>query len=248
MKLPGYGHGESLEVYTENGRIYAWLGSGSGETPPFYHSREVSLVEYIKAPEGSTKARYRRVGTLTNLAAVAPGNSGPAVRSAVALADGSNRIAIRVQLGGLRSTTYYGIYNTAKLKALMKKAPGQKLSIEKAKSLLVSQFVEPVTPNNSFQGFDINGVGTNTKNLYVFGGYSGQPPTVYRYTWTNTGLIAHVRTYVLTGPSISLIEAEGIKVEADPMSGGSTRVQVGLLPTERDSAGRRVSRLYRFAE
>ena len=159
-------------------------------------------------------------------------------------------LAIRVQLGGLRSTTYYGIYKTAELTALMKKAPGRKLSIANAKNLLVSQFIEPVTPNNSFQGFDINGVGTTAKNLYVFGGYGGpQQPTVYRYTWSNTGKISHVKTYVLNGTSVTGIEAEGIKVEADPTNGGRIRVlQVGLLPTERDSAGRRVFRLYRFTE
>ncbi|MGL3806053.1 hypothetical protein ACSYDW_08145 [Paeniglutamicibacter sp. R2-26] len=248
VRLPGYGHGESLEVYSSNGRTYAWLGSETGQTPPFYHSRSISLIEYVKAPAGSKKASYRRIGTIINLAAVAPGKTGPAVRSAVALADGGNRLAIRVQLGGFRSTTYYGIYRTSELTSLMKRAQGQKLSIANAKNLLVSQFTEPVSPNNSFQGFDINGIGTTTKNLYVFGGYTGQAPTIYRYTWTNGGRATHVRTYVLRGPFADGIEAEGIKAEADPTSGGKTRLQIGLVPTERDADNRKIFRLFRFAE
>ncbi len=67
-RLPGYGHGESLEVYTENSRTYAWVGSERGGWHcPTTIRREVSLIEYIKAPAGSKKASYRRMGTLTNL-------------------------------------------------------------------------------------------------------------------------------------------------------------------------------------
>ena len=76
--LKGYGHGESLEVYTKKGRTYAWIGSTSNGMPPYYFSRTISLIEYIKAPAGSKKASYRRVGMLKNLAAIVPGKSGNA--------------------------------------------------------------------------------------------------------------------------------------------------------------------------
>ncbi|MFJ6417033.1 hypothetical protein [Paeniglutamicibacter sp. NPDC091659] len=246
--LPGYGHGESLEVYTEKGRTYAWVGSKAVQATVYKFASEVSLIEYIKARAGSKLAKYRVVGTLTNLAAVAPGKTGAGIRSNVAIADGSDRLALRVQVDSAASSSYYAIYKTAALTALMKKAPGKKLSIVKAKSLMVSQFKEPARPHNSFQGFDIKGVGTNKKFLYVFGGQPGQAPTIYRFAYANGGKVKQDRTYVIKGAYVASLEAEGIKVEADPTNGGKVRIQHSLNPTGRDKAGRKMFRLYSFAE
>ncbi|GAA1499233.1 hypothetical protein GCM10009628_42380 [Paeniglutamicibacter kerguelensis] len=157
-------------------------------------------------------------------------------------------MALRVQVGATGSISYYGIYRTAALTALMKKAPGQKLSMSNAKGLMVSRFKEPARPHNSFQGFDIKGVGTNKKFLYVFGGQPGQAPTIYRFGYTNGGKLTQDRTYVVKGAHVGTPEAEGVKVEADPTSGGKERVQISLNPPARDKAGRKMFRLYRFAE
>ena len=248
VMLPNYGHGESLEVFTKNGRTYAWVGSGAAPIPPFYPSRNISLVEYIKAPSGSKKATYRRVGTLTNLAAVAPGKSGMPYGSSVALADGTNRLALRVRVVASMSSTYYGIYKTGALIERMKKSPGQRLSISKASDLRVTRFKEPTRPYNSFQGFDIKGAGTSTKFIYLFGGATGQTPMIYRFIYSNDGNIRHDRTYNITGSFIGTNEAEGVKVEADPSIGGKMRVQIGINPKARDAANRKMYRLYRFAE
>ena len=248
VMLPNYGHGESLEVFTQKGRIFAWVGSGAAMIPPFYPSRNITLVEYVKAPAGSKKASYRRVGTLTNLAALAPGKSGMSYSSAVATADGANRIALRMRSVASMSSTYYGIYKTDALIDRMKKSPGQRLSISKAVDLRVVGFKEPARPYNSFQGFDIKGVGANKKFLYLFGGDMGQTPMIYRYAYTNGGSVRHDRTYRMVGSGIGTNEAEGIKVEIDPSSGGKTRVQIGINPKSGDSSGRKTYRLYRFAE
>ncbi|MFC5131298.1 hypothetical protein [Paeniglutamicibacter kerguelensis] len=245
VMLKGYGHGESLEVYTKKGRTYVWIGSTSNGIPPYYFSRTISLIEYKKAPAGSKKAGYHRVGMLKNLAAIVPGKSGNATRSNVALADGDDRLAISITVG---SSHYYAVYKTAALTGRMLKAPGQKLAISKAKDLMVSRFKEPKRPHGSFQGFDIKGVGTNKKFLYIFGGPAGSSPTIYRYAYTNGGKIRHDRTYVVKGNYLGSLESEGIKVEADPTSGGKVRVIHSLNPTNRDSAGRKIFRLYRFAE
>ncbi|MFF5794160.1 hypothetical protein ACFY5D_19120 [Paeniglutamicibacter sp. NPDC012692] len=245
VMLKGYGHGESLEVYTKNGRTYVWIGSTSNGIPPYYFSRTISLIQYKKAPSGSKKASYHRVGMLKNLAAIVPGNSGNAIRSNIALADGDDRLAISITVG---SSNYYAVYKTAALTGRMLNAPGQKLSISKAKDLMVSRFKEPARPHGSFQGFDIKGVGTNKKFLYVFGGPVGTSPTIYRYAYTNGGKITHDRTYVIKGVYLGSLESEGIKVEADPTSGGKVRVMHSLNPTNRDSAGRKIFRLYRFKE
>lgn len=245
--LPGYGHGESLEVFTEGSKTYAWVGSSAAAASPYF-SREVSLVEYIKPTAGNKYAGYRRVGTLTNLAAVQPGKTGAGVRSAVALADGADRLGLRVQTGATGGESYYGIFKTAALTARMKAAPGQRLSIASAKDLMVSKFKEPKRPHGSFQGFDIKGVGAGGKYLYVFGGGAGQAPTIYRFSYTNGGNTTHDRTYVIKGAYIGALEAEGVKVEKDPTSGGKERVQISLNPTKKDSAGRKMFRTYKFAE
>lgn len=246
VMLRGFGHGESLEVYTKKGRTYAWVGSGALNKPPRYHSRTISLIEYINAPAGSKKASYRRVGTLTGLAAVAPGESGPAARSAVALADGQDRLAIRVQLGGPRSAAYYGIYETAALTALMRKAPGRKLSIAKAEKLMVAQFKEPKTSKKAFQGFDIKDDGAASKYLYIFRGYVGQTPTIYLESWRDGGEVAREGIYVMKGKAIAGLEAEGIKVEADQMGEEAVHVQVGFKPSQRDHDNRRIFRMYQL--
>lgn len=216
--------------------------------PPFYPSRNISLVEYIKAPAGSKKASYRRVGTLTNLAAIAPGKSGMPYSSSVATADGANRIALRMRVVASMSSTYYGIYKTDALIERMKKSPGQRLSISKAADLKVVGFKEPARPYNSFQGFDIQGVGANKKFLYLFGGAMGQTPMIYRFAYTNGGNVRHDRTYRMAGSPIGNDEAEGVKVEADPSAGGRLRVQIGINARNQDSSGRKTYRLYRFAE
>ncbi len=223
------------------------MGSGAGKTAPRYHSRTISLIEYIKAPKGSKKASYRRVGTLTDLAAIAPGKSGAATRSAVALSDKQGRLAIRVQLGGPRSAAYYGIYKTAALTALMKKAPGNKLPIAKAKKLMVSQFKEPKTSKKAFQGFDIKGDGAKLKYLYVFRGYVGQTPTIYLYSWRNGGEVAKRGKRVIESKSTAGFEAEGIKVEPIRWTPGAYTFKSDSIRLERDSQDRRIFRLYRLA-
>ena len=51
--LKGFGHGESLEVFFDKGRKYAWAGSGANRKAQSHHSKRVSLIEYLKALEGS---------------------------------------------------------------------------------------------------------------------------------------------------------------------------------------------------
>lgn len=248
VMLPDFGHGESLEVYAKGGHTYAWVGSGAGNKSPHYRSKTVSLIEYINAPEGSKRASYRMVGTLTDLAAIAPGKSGPASRSAVALADGQDRLAIRAQLGGPRSPVYYGIYKTAELTELMRKSPGNTLSIAKAEELMVSRFKEPKTSKKAFQGFDIKDDGAATKYLYIFRGFVGQTPTIYLNSWRDGGETARKGVYVMKSKATSSLEAEGIKVEADPMGGEGVHVQIGFKPNKRDDKDRRIFRLYRLAD
>ena len=107
------------------------------------------------------------------------------------------------------SAAYYGIYKTAALTALMKKAPGNKLPIAKAKKLMVSQFKEPKTSKKAFQGFDIKGDGAKLKYLYVFRGYVGQTPTIYLYSWRNGGEVAKRGKRVIESKS-----TDGLKLKA----------------------------------
>lgn len=246
--LPDFGHGESLEVFEMDGGIFAWVGSATTDDHPYW-SQEISLIEYLPAPPGSTRASHRVVGTLTDLASVAPGYSGAGRRSAVAVADEDDRLALRIQVGPTGSSSYYGVYRTRELRQRLMDAPGGRLPISDASDLRVSQFREPYRPHGSFQGFDIRGVGSGNKYLYLFGGGGGdEAPTIYRFLYTNGGNTTHDRTYIIRGGYVGTLEAEGVKSEADPSLGGHLRVQLGLKATRTDADGRLQFRLYRFAE
>lgn len=247
VSLPGYGHGESLDVYTSGTHTYAWIGSNHGSVSPYW-SRDASLIEYLPAASGSTKASYRVLGTVTGLAAVAPGHSGEGYRNAVAIADGSDRIAFRSQLDSSAANTYYGVYKLAALTKALTADSDRRMSIAQLSGYRVSHFKLSTRPNNSFQGFDIKGVGSGQKFLYLFGGAAGQHPTIYKYLYTNGGTLTHVKTYQINGGYVGSLEAEGVKVEADPDNGGKERVFIGLNPTRTDTNGRKQYRLYRFTE
>lgn len=228
VTLTGYGHGESLEAYLQDGRILLWVGSSGSTATQFYWSTRVSLIEYHPAA-GGQPASYGRLGSLTGLAAVAPGYSGEGVRVAVATADGDDRIALRVQVGATGSSSYYGVFDTSALTAAMLSASGAQLSIASVlgnADLTKSRFKEPSRPHGSFQGFDIVGVGSGNKYLYVYGGGDGDLPTLYSFLYTNGGNTTQSTTYTVDG--VGTPEAEGVKVETDPLSGGVRRIMVGV--------------------
>ncbi len=100
----------------------------------------------------------------------------------------------------------------------MKKAPGQKLSIAKAKDLMVSQFTRTSDPNNSFQGFDINCVGHRVKEPLRFWRLRGpEADRLPIHMDERRKSPAQVRTYVTQWANpVSGIEAEGIKSGSRP--------------------------------
>lgn len=227
VRLTGYGHGESLEAYVQDGRILLWVGSHGGTTTTYFWSTRVSLIEYHPAV-GDQPASFSRLGSLTGLAAVAPGYSGEGVRVAVATADGDDRIALRVQVGATGSSSYYGVFDTSALTAAMLGATGTQLAVSTVlgnTDITKSRFKEPSRPHGSFQGFDIVGVGSGNKYLYVYGGGDGDIPTLYSFLYTNGGNTTQSTTYTADG--IGTPEAEGVKVETDPLSGGARRIMVG---------------------
>ncbi len=228
--LTGYGHGESLEAYVQDGRILLWVGSRAGPASPYWSTR-VSLIEYHPAA-GGQPASFTWLGSLNGLAAVAAGYSGEGIRVAVALADGDDRIALRVQVGATGSYSHYGVFDTSALTAAMLGASGHQLSIASVLTnadITKSRFKEPSRPHNSFQGFDIVGVGSGNKYLYIYGGGDGQKPTIYTFLYTNGGNTTQGPTYTVDG--VGLVEAEGIKVEPDPLGGGQRRIMVGVNGT-----------------
>jgi hypothetical protein len=225
--LTGYGHGESLEAYVQDGRILLWVGSRAGPAS-FYWSTRVSLIEYHPAA-GGQPASFTWLGSLNGLASVAAGYSGEGIRVAVATADGDDRIALRVQVGASGSYSHYGVFDTSALTSAMLAASGHQLSIASVLSnadITKSRFKEPGRPHDSFQGFDIVGVGSGNKYLYIYGGGDGQTPTIYTFLYTNGGNTTQEATYTVDG--VGQREAEGIKVEPDPLAGGARRIIVGI--------------------
>lgn len=240
--LKGYGHGESLEVYREGSTIRAWVGSG-GKSKDLNWSRNISLIEYTPAASGAT-ASYERLGTLSNLDGIG-GTSGTGYRVAVATADDSDRIALRVQRNSSASSTQFAVYPTKQLTDMLLGADDKELPIIEAASIRKSHFDDPGRPHKSFQGFDIKGVGADKKFLYAFGGAEGQHPTIFKFLYTNGGNTTHKKTYEVHGSYTGLQEAEGVKVEPDARADNKETVRVGLKPP---SGSGNPFRLYYFTE
>ncbi|GIN86916.1 hypothetical protein J6TS2_33020 [Heyndrickxia sporothermodurans] len=249
VKLKGFGHGESLEVIKESGKTYIWIGSGANSKDDNRWSTNISLIEYKINSAKATGAEVTNVKTIKNLAKVAPEKSGTAYRSAVAIADGSDRICFRIQIGTSASDTYYAVYKLSEVTNALRASSTNSINIYDINKLQLTHFTGVARPNNSFQGFDITGVGSGNKFLYLFGGAAGQTPTIYKYSYTNGGNFEHVKTIKIKGSYVGTLEAEGIKVEKDPNNPSVEKVFVGLKPGKDPVSGAlKPFRLYSFTE
>ncbi|MBL5767064.1 class III bacteriocin [Heyndrickxia sporothermodurans] len=248
VKLKGFGHGESLEVIKENGKTYIWIGNGANSKDESRWSTDISLIEYKINTSKATGAEVLNVKTIKNLAKVAPEKSGTAYRSAVAIADGSDRICFRIQIGTSASNTYYAVYKLSEVTKALRASSTNSINIYDLNKLQLTHFTGVARPNNSFQGFDITGVGSGNKFLYIFGGAAGQTPTIYKYSYTNGGNFTHLKTIKIKGSYVGTLEAEGIKVEKDPNNSNKETIFMGLKPGLDDLGKQKPFRLYSYVE
>lgn len=248
VTLKDFGHGESLEVIKEGDKTLIWIGNTANTEDDHRWSTDISLVEYNINPDESSGAEVTNVKTFTNLEGVAPEQSGSAHRSAVAIADGSDRIAFRIQIGTAAKDTYYAIYKLSEVTEALQNSSSDNVDIEDISELQITHFTGLDRPNNSFQGFDIKGVGSGNKFIYMFGGVEGETPTIYKYSYTNGGNYEHVKTIEIKGGYVGSLEAEGIKVEDDPNNPGTETVFIGLKPGLDDDGNLKPFRLYSFTE
>ncbi|QNU04904.1 helveticin J family class III bacteriocin [Peribacillus butanolivorans] len=246
--LGDYGHGESLEVIKENGKTLLWVGNtvNSGDSNKW--STDISLIEYKVNPAKPTGAEVVNVKTITNLEEVTSKISGSAYRSAVAIADGKDRICFRIQIGTSASNTYYAVYKLSDVTKALKASSDNKMFIKDLSSLQLTNFTGLTRPNNSFQGFDITGTGSGKKFLYLYGGAAGDTPTLYKYSYTNGGNAEHINTIKITGSYVGTLEAEGIKVENNPNNSSVETVFLSLNPGLDSSGNQKPIRLYTLFE
>lgn len=248
VELANFGHGESLEVIKENGKTFIWIGNTANSEISHKWSTDISLIEYKINDAKPTGAEVTNVKTIKNLEKVAPSAKGKAYRTAVAIADDSNRIAFRVQIGPAAKDTYYAIYKTSEVTKALRDSPTNTLNIQDLSHLQLTHFTGLARPNNSFQGFDITGVGTGNKYLYLFGGAAGETPTIFKYSYTNGGNFQHLKTIKIKGSYVGSLEAEGIKVERDANNANKETIFLGLKPGLDDSGSQKPFRLYQFIE
>ncbi|MGE7878022.1 hypothetical protein [Peribacillus muralis] len=241
--LTKFGHGESLEVIKENDKTYIWIGNTVNSNN---WSTDISLIEYQVDSSISTGAKVDNVKTINHLEKIT-NTSGSAFRSAVAIADGNDRICFRVQIGTAASNTYYAVYKLSDVTKALKASTG-KISIEDLSSKQLTNFTGLARPNNSFQGFDITGVGSGNKFLYLYGGGAGQTPTIFKYSYTNGGNTEHVKTIKIKGSYVGSLEAEGIKVENDLNNSSKETVFLSFKPGYDDLGKQKPFRLYSLME
>ncbi|GAF24573.1 hypothetical protein JCM19047_4489 [Bacillus sp. JCM 19047] len=130
VELQNFGHGESLEVVKENGKTFIWIGNTANSEISQKWSTDVSLIEYKVNPSKATGAEVINVKTIKGLEKVAPNVKGKAYRTAVAIADDSNRMAFRVQIGPAAKDTYYAIYKTSEVTKALRNSPKNTLNIQ----------------------------------------------------------------------------------------------------------------------
>ena len=250
--LKDYGHGESIEVIKENGKTYIWIGNTVNEKPNpngtvYYWSKDISRIEYVVDSSYSTGAKVGDIKTITNIENASSSPAGKAFRTAVAIADGSDRICFRTQIDNSSRSTYYGVYKLSEINKVLNSTSQSKINMSTFKSSQVSYFKDLKSPNGSFQGFDITGVGSNNKFLYIYGGAEGQTPTIYKYLYTNGGNYTHVKTIQIKGSYVGKLEAEGIKVETN-LNTNKDNIFVSFKPPIGEDGKLRPFRLYSFEE
>ena len=244
--LENYGHGESIEVIKENGKTYIWIGNTVNKRPSsngktYYWSQDISRIEYIVDPSCSTGAKVGEIKTITNMENMSTSPKGKSFRSAVAIADGSNRICFRTQVDDLNKSTYYGVYKLDKINHKLNSTSATKIDINKFKSLQVSYFTNLKCPNGSFQGFDITG--SDSRNIYIYGGAEGKTPTIYKYSYTDGGKYTHEKTIKIKGSYVGKLEAEGIKVENNPNTNEES-IFISFKPPKNNNGKSKPFRLY----
>jgi hypothetical protein len=220
--LEGYGHGESLEVNTYDGDTYIWVGANANTSyTSYYWATGVKRIEYIKTSNVTNTPILAQLGTVRTLnnmnCATADGSSlGTVKRVSVAIADGSDRIGFRIEL--TNNDIYYSIYDLSDVNVYMDSNVTSSMSENTLKSACKSTFKCNVAPNNSYQGHDMVGVGTNNKFLYLIGGNAGEQPKISKLLYTNNSSTINVISGSYTVNSTTTVtnvgnyEVEGIKI------------------------------------
>ncbi len=211
--LKGAGIGESLDVdQSIAGTTYLWTG-GAPVTGSDSFATTIQRLQYKVDASSATGASYTAVTVNGTQYASADGSaldSTAVKRVAVTnTSSGDNRIVFRTQFNS--DDIYYTVYTTSLLNQAINSAGGSSYSLKNAAALVKSNFKLNNKPNNSFQGFEADGVGTDQKFLYMTGnsGSKMQLPRIYKYLYTNGGNTTLSAVYRL--PAF-MQTAQGIKV------------------------------------
>lgn len=223
--LPGFGHGESIEVteYDSSTNTYTiWVGStAANNAKNEYWSTTVSRIKYRVSSTSTTGASCTEVKTLTSILSAA-GQTGTSYRASVSVAESENRICFSTQKGTGVGSWYFVIYSLSEISSAVNSMPAG--SSKTLSSLGVTpkstvSFGDSNLPNGSFQGQDIVGVGTGNKFLFIAGGRSEDDAIVIQFLYTNGNNITETSKYTFrTGsnaPStdfLYLAEIEGVKI------------------------------------
>lgn len=197
--LPGYGHGESVEVtgYNSATSTYTvWIGSDYNvSSGNYYWSKNISRVNYTVT--GNDQASTTRVEISNILGAI--NESGSSNRSAVCVAENDNRICLCTQKNNDDGNWFYIVYALSDLNAALNQLQsGASCSLSSLNLTIKSAFslTDTSLPNGSFQAIDNDGVGANNKFLFIAGGSSNNNAKIDQYLYTNGGNINKVNQYI----------------------------------------------------
>lgn len=222
--LSSYGHGESLEItdYNSSTDTYTiWIGE---ETNSDGYSRHIARIKYQVTnsdPKGAIVVSGQ-TKIITGLIDAAEGTSGVTeYRSTVGISpSGDNRICFTTRrkvnnVAGIYNIVYdFSNLNSALDSASSPVALSSFLSYRKSLFWISKS---SAYPNDSYQGEDISGSGSNGK-LYISGGHTNEDSKINRFSYNESNSYSLDKVYTIkttTAPSghdILNAEIEGIKI------------------------------------
>ena len=180
MTLIGFGHTQTLEKYTYNGKTYFLIGCKADEDAKYKWAIQIGCIEY----KANTSIEYTDISRLCYLtSANTKGEAcGKIERTDAALSSDTKSLFIWTKaIKGKKEVVQYTKYDADKIFKIFEKNKGKAIAcynddVKKACKWAYTQ-IDPKLPNGSCQGVEFS----NADSMYVIGGNTGETPMIFKF-------------------------------------------------------------------
>lgn len=219
MLLQDFGHGQTMEAYQYNDKLYFWTTCRTNTSYSQRWSLEVGRIEY---QAGKTISSYKKVCRFTGLAYANEDqiSFGTLKRADAALSEDGGKLIIWAQ--NTANQMQYSIYDADKLNQLLdarENTSSKSLSFKTSKALKTAcqgtmwQLTdeEKTLPNGSFQGMDM----ASDSSICVVGGSVGETPALSYLTQEDGGYTFSSLITISNRNFNENTEIEGVQLEGN---------------------------------